>query len=230
LFKKQAVILRIQLLVFFWVIAILPAINGNMKKAIFTLISFLILSTAYSQNIDIQPLKYINLNRNVSLDPSMRFLSNTTTEVCIALPLSMLTYSFIKKDSLNFRKSAVICATVFTSAAVTYVLKHAINRTRPFVTYTSLDPAISVSSASFPSGHTSNSFALATSLSLAYPKWYVIAPSYLWASAVTYSRLHLGVHYSSDILGGIIIGVGSSYLNYKINKLLGNRKVAQKIF
>jgi membrane-associated phospholipid phosphatase len=124
----------------------------------------------------------------------------------------------------------VICATVVSSAAITYILKHAINRDRPFITYPSLDPAISVSSASFPSGHTSNSFALATSLSLAYPKWYVIAPSYLWASSVVYSRLHLGVHYPSDILGGVVIGVGSAYLNYKLNKLLANRRLAQKIF
>ncbi len=201
-----------------------------MKKAIVTLVSFLIFGAVFSQNIDIQLLKHINLNRNVSLDPSMRFLSNTTTEICIGLPVAMTAYSFIKKDSLNFRKSAVICATVVTSAAVTYILKHAINRERPFVTYSSLDPAISVSSASFPSGHTSNSFSLATSLSLAYPKWYVIAPSYLWASSVAYSRMHLGVHYPSDLLGGIVIGAGSAFLNYKLNKLLANRKLAQKIF
>ena len=201
-----------------------------MKKVIVTLVSFLIFGAVFSQNIDIQLLKHINLNRNVSLDPSMRFLSNTTTEICIGLPVAMTAYSFIKKDSLNFRKSAVICATVVTSAAVTYILKHAINRERPFVTYSSLDPAISVSSASFPSGHTSNSFSLATSLSLAYPKWYVIAPSYLWASSVAYSRMHLGVHYPSDLLGGIVIGAGSAFLNYKLNKLLANRKLAQKIF
>lgn len=201
-----------------------------MKKAFITFISLLIFGVTFSQNIDIQLLKHINLNRNVSLDPSMRFLSNTTTEICIGLPVAMTAYSFLKKDSLNFRKSAVICATVVTSAAVTYLLKHAINRDRPFVRYPSIDQAISVSSASFPSGHTSNSFALATSLSLAYPKWYVIAPSYLWASSVVYSRLHLGVHYPSDILGGVIIGVGSAYLNHKLNKLLGNRKLAQKIF
>lgn len=201
-----------------------------MKKTLLILLSFFILNLGLAQNLDIRPLKHINLNRDLSLDPSMRFLSNTTAEICIAVPIAMAGYSWIKKDSLNFRKSVIIGASVVTSAAITYALKHAVNRTRPFVTYPSLDPAISVSSASFPSGHTSNTFALATSLSLAYPKWYVIAPSYLWASSVAYSRLHLGVHYPSDLLAGALIGAGSSFLNYKLNKALGNRRLAQKIF
>lgn len=201
-----------------------------MKTLIISLLTLFLFTSGYSQNLDIQPLKHINLNRNVNLDPSMRFLSNSTAEICIAVPVAMATYNFIKKDSLHFRKSAVICASIVTSAAITYILKYAVDRERPFVRYPYLDQAISVSSASFPSGHTSNSFALATSLSLAYPKWYVIVPSYLWASSVAYSRLHLGVHYPSDVLAGAIVGAGSSYLSYKLNKLLANRKLAQKIF
>lgn len=201
-----------------------------MKRIIISILSCLVLNVGFSQNIDIQLLKHININRNEHLDPSMRFLSNTTTEVCIAVPVALISYSLIKKDSLHFRKSMVIGASMFTSAAITLVLKHAVNRQRPFITYPSLDPAISASSASFPSGHTSNSFSLATSLSLNYPKWYVIVPSYLWATSVAYSRIHLGVHYPSDVLAGALIGAGSSYLNYKLNQLLGNRKLAQKIF
>lgn len=201
-----------------------------MKNIFVSILAVFVLNTGISQNLDIQPLKHINLNRNLNLDPTMRALSNSTAEICIAVPTTMMIVSFLEKDSLHFRKSIVIGASMFTSAAITYAMKHAVNRQRPFVKYPMLDPAISVSSASFPSGHTSNSFALATSLSLEYPKWYVIVPSYLWASSVAYSRLHLGVHYPSDIAIGAVIGVGSSYLNYKLNKALGNKKLAQKIF
>jgi membrane-associated phospholipid phosphatase len=59
---------------------------------------------------------------------------------------------------------------------------------------------------------------LATSLSLQYPKWYVIAPAYLYAGTVAYSRMDLGVHYPSDVLSGAIIGSGSAYITYKINR------------
>ena len=61
-----------------------------------------------------------------------------------------------------------------------------------------------------PSGHTSTVFAAATSVSILYPKWYVIAPSYLFAASVGYSRMYLGVHYPSDVLIGAIIGTASS--------------------
>ena len=61
---------------------------------------------------------------------------------------------------------------------------------------------------------------LAGSLSLQYPKWYVILPSYLYAGTVAYSRMDLGVHYLTDIAGGILIGSSSAYMTYKINKNL----------
>jgi membrane-associated phospholipid phosphatase len=36
----------------------------------------------------------------------------------------------------------------------------------------------------------------------------VIAPSAVWATAVSVSRLHLGVHYPSDVLAGAVLGAG----------------------
>lgn len=85
------------------------------------------------------------------------------------------------------------------------------------MTYPEIENATVESSPSFPSAHTSFSFSLATSVSLAYPEWYVIAPAYLWAGAVGYSRMHLGVHYPSDVLVGAVIGAGSTYLSYRLN-------------
>jgi undecaprenyl-diphosphatase len=64
---------------------------------------------------------------------------------------------------------------------------------------------------SFPSGHTSSSFSAVTALSRAYPKWYVIAPSFLWAASVGYSRMYLGVHYPTDVTAGAVLGVGTSF-------------------
>jgi membrane-associated phospholipid phosphatase len=63
-------------------------------------------------------------------------------------------------------------------------------------------------------------FATATSLSLAYPKWYVIVPSFAYAGTVAYSRMHLGVHYPSDVAAGAVIGAGCAYLTFLIGKAL----------
>lgn len=59
----------------------------------------------------------------------------------------------------------------------------------------------------FPSGHAALSFAMVTSWSLSHPKWYVIGPGAVWASAVSVSRVWLGVHYPSDVLVGALLGM-----------------------
>lgn len=116
-------------------------------------------------------------------------------------------------------------ASYAVSGIITLGLKYSIQRKRPFVTYQDLvTKKTAAGSFSFPSGHTSSAFATATSLSLLYPKWHVIAPSFLWASAVGYSRMELGVHYPSDVLAGALIGFASSFLMYKVNKNLAERK------
>jgi membrane-associated phospholipid phosphatase len=102
--------------------------------------------------------------------------------------------------------------------ALTYSMKHLIRRPRPYTSYPDkITPYETETSLSFPSGHTSIAFTTATALSLKYPKWYVIAPSYFWACSVGYSRMNLGAHYPSDVLAGALLGVGSAYLTYKMN-------------
>ena len=76
----------------------------------------------------------------------------------------------------------------------------------------------------FSFGASSIAFSMATSLSIAYPEWYVIIPSMAYAGTVGYSRMYLGVHYPSDVLVGAIVGAGSSWLTYRANKWLRRSK------
>jgi len=194
-----------------------------MKKSL-VLFFLLHFTSTFSQNIDIELLRNINLDRNVKLDNAFIAASSSVTPLFIATPAIMLGIGLIKKDTATVINSLFVGASVFSSIVVSTVLKKGINRTRPFITYPEIEKMTSAGSSSFPSGHTSRSFALATSLSLAYPKWYIIAPSFAWAGAVGYSRMHLGVHYPSDVLMGAIVGGGSAYLCY-----LGQKWVVNKV-
>lgn len=190
-----------------------------LQKFLFFL-TFLVLSTstAHCQNSDIRILREINLNRNRSLDDGFKYITNTAAPISVGMPVGMLGIGLITKDSALIRNAVLAGASVVTSTILTTILKKTVNRPRPFMTYPDIEKLTDAGSESFPSGHTSGAFSLATSLSLEYPKWYIIVPSYTWASTVAYSRMDLGVHYPSDILAGAIIGAGSAWLCYYVNK------------
>lgn len=57
---------------------------------------------------------------------------------------------------------------------------------------------------SFPSGHTTQSFAAAMTICLHHRKY--CAPAFALAAVTAFSRLYLFVHYPTDILGGIVLG------------------------
>lgn len=189
------------------------------------LLLFLFSVNCFSQNADIDLLKEINLNRNKSLDPTFRFITNTATPLSIAAPVVIFSIGLIKKDSTLKNKGIYIGETFLVAAFISTALKYSVNRDRPFVTYPFIEKAALGGSPSFPSGHTSTAFATATSLSIAFPKWYVIAPSFIWAGAVGYSRMDLGVHYPSDVLAGAIVGSGSALLTYELNKWINKKRV-----
>lgn len=178
----------------------------------------------HSQNIDIRVLENINLNRSRDFDPTFQFFSNSVNTVTIATPLIVYSAGLIGKNKDIKSRGIVMMESIIVSTVVSTSMKYIIKRERPFVTYPYLEKASDGGSPSFPSGHTEAAFATATSLSLAFPKWYVIVPSYIYAGSVGYSRMHLGVHYPSDVLAGALVGTASSYFTYRANKWLQGRK------
>jgi membrane-associated phospholipid phosphatase len=180
-------------------------------------------SGIFGQNWDINLLKHINLDRNKSLDGAFRFVTNSAGPVAFGVPVIICGTGFIKHDSLIVRNSLNIGSALVVTVIITTVAKYTVNRTRPFIKYPYIEKEAAGGSPSFPSGHTSEAFALATSISLTYPKWYVIAPSFIWAGAVGYSRMDLGVHYPSDVLAGAVLGAGCAWLTNKVNKKLNSK-------
>ena len=94
------------------------------------------------------------------------------------------------------------------------ILKPTIQRIRPFDVITDIELLVKRPlDYSFPSGHTAASFTSVMALYLAGEKKLWI-PALVLAVLIAFSRLYLYVHYPTDVLGGMIIGVISGALGY----------------
>jgi len=102
---------------------------------------------------------------------------------------------------------------------INVTLKGLVARPRPFVVNEAIAPLVGGVSPyrSFPSGHSGGSFAAMLALS----KWVqkkIGIPAIILATMVALSRLYVGVHYPTDILGGLVVGLVCSFAAYRIVK------------
>ena len=197
------------------------------KKVLVCLFSFFLIGLQ-AQNFDYQTLKNISKHRSPADDGFNHFISNTAPYLSVGTPILMYGIGLIEHDKDLQNKSLVIGVSVAATIVETYALKYIIKRPRPYITYPHLSHLDTEGSPSFPSGHTSAAFALATSASLNYPKWYVIVPSFAWAGLTGYSRMYLGVHYPTDVLAGAALGAGTAWLGWKVNKIWQKRMQKSK--
>lgn len=181
---------------------------------------------AHAQNADINLLKHININRNKNLDGTAIFLSESVAPMCFGIPAVMYLKGSLQKDKPLKRNALVTGSSFVLAVGSGYVIKEIVKRQRPYLSYSEIELyGPNETGYSFPSNHTSSSFSTATALSLLYPKWYVIVPAYTWAGSVAYSRMHIGVHYPSDVLAGAALGASSAWACYYLNKkLFGEEK------
>ena len=128
------------------------------------------------------------------------------------------------------RKTGIIVAAALLMDLVlcNLILKNLVARVRPYDVNTAI--AILIKKPldfSFPSGHTAASFAAMTALFLAKMKKAWIAALVL-AVLIAFSRLYFYVHYPTDVLGGIVVGILSGIIGYTIvEKIDKRRKVAR---
>jgi membrane-associated phospholipid phosphatase len=190
---------------------------------------FILFSSAgTAQNFDIDLLKSINKNKTAFKDDYSSIMSKSVTPVNILAPVSLFIAGWANHDKKLQKDAAYFAGGYILSAIITHGTKRIVLRERPYNKYDFIVKRDAGGSYSFPSGHSSAAFYTATSLSILYPKWYVIVPSYLWASSVAWARMYQGVHYPTDVFAGAVVGAGSAWVAYKVQKWMDKKAAAKK--
>jgi len=97
------------------------------------------------------------------------------------------------------------------SQIIVQSFKMGLGRERPYKILEHLNTfGINLKDYSFPSGHTTASFSIAATLALNIPKIWIIV--YFLALIIGISRIYLGVHYPTDVLAGVALGIGTSFV------------------
>lgn len=103
----------------------------------------------------------------------------------------------------SHRETGKLLSSAYMGAGIiTFGMKRLVGRKRP------LDETLG--NPSMPSGHASITFSVATILGYRYPKWRI--PLYIGAGLVSFSRVYLGRHYTSDVIAGAAIGTAMGTL------------------
>lgn len=116
---------------------------------------------------------------------------------------------------LFFRKTRRAGVAMLLALAAGYVIgnlciKELVMRPRPFVTHSDLTALLDPGNPwSFPSGHALSSFAAATALWCFHKKTGVLA--LVLAALIAFSRLYASVHYPTDVLAGMLIGIALAH-------------------
>ena len=127
---------------------------------------------------------------------------------------------FILFATINFKKKGwwwvlvFLCTVALTDIVSSRVFKYGFERLRPcsdptFAMHVRLLVKHCSGGYSFTSSHAANHFGMATFFFFTFHnllgRWAWVA--FIWAAAICYAQVYVGVHYPFDILGGALLGI-----------------------
>ncbi len=181
------------------------------------------------EGFDARLFKAINRSLNPAKDGIFEWIDQGAIPAFFLVPI---TYSVVRSLDHGYidNSSFLFLVTQSLSLGISAGMKAVIVRPRPFETLQGVKTKHEWSAigSSFPSGHAAQAFSIATFLSLRHNSVLVTVPVFLWAGAVSYGRIYLGLHYPSDVLGGALLGSGIAILVWSFKEDLV--KFKNKIF
>ena len=163
-------------------------------------------------NFDMAILDLIQSNiRTGFMDAIMAFITQLGDAGLIWIILSIGLIIPKKTRKIGF---VMIIALILNGIICNIILKPMLARIRPFDVNTAIKLLINKPrDFSFPSGHTSASFTAVSVLFFRKSKLFV--PSLVLAFLISFSRLYLYVHYPSDVLAGLVLGILCGYIGHR---------------
>ncbi|MGG5254019.1 undecaprenyl-diphosphatase [Neobacillus sp. SM06] len=154
------------------------------------------------------------------LNPVMKFLSE---DGAYLFYLAVIVYWFIRTKS-NRRMVVESLAAASVALGINAIVGLVLYRNRPFVDHHVIQLIQHAANASFPSDHATGAFVIATSIWIWRKRdgWFWL----LLAAAISLSRVWTGVHYPSDVIAGLIIGISIAFL---VHAVLTRWKLADQI-
>lgn len=174
-------------------------------------------------SLDVQVFRFINSSlANPITDKIMPFITDVTHWYLVYILLWFIILFKGGKYRIGLAIGMILLV-VITDQFSSNLLKNFIERSRPCKVLENVHLLVTCTdSYSFPSSHAVNNFAAATFFSRFYPHLKLIL--YSVATLMAISRIFVGVHYPSDVLGGIIIGLllgyALAYIYKRILKLI----------
>ncbi len=170
------------------------------------------------QNLNIIVQNFFVSTRTPDITEFM-YLLTTVFNVSVGFVLLLLAVSFLIYRIRGLKYSVLFLSTIGFTTVTVYILKYLFNTARP------LDSVFVAHGGSLPSGHATISvvffimlnYIFSRSLSNFHRRIFVFFSISL-ATLVSISRLYLGVHWLSDVLFGVLLGVCVSYLSIRLFK------------
>lgn len=165
--------------------------------------------TSYELSI----LDFIQNMRSPILDKFMVAISSLGNAAILWICLIIV---FLSTEEYKKMAQIMIIAFIGNLIIINLGLKNIINRTRPYEYVKGLELLIpKVGNASFPSGHSSYAASFATIILYMGKSKLLKRFTLILAILISFSRLYLHVHFPSDVLAGIILGVAIGILSMK---------------